>query len=126
MNDKNKVGRPSKYGPEILEKTFEYLHIYQELGHVIPSATGLAFYLGVTRKTVHMWANDDDKAEFCYTFDRIQQKQELDSLSGGLNSTYNPQIAKLVLHNHGYHDKQDLNTQGAVTVVIDSKDAGNL
>lgn len=120
------VGRPTLYGPDVLEKTFQYLNIYTELGHEIPSNSGLAYYLGVTRQTVYEWGKDENKKEFSYMLDRIQQKQEIDCLSKGLNGDYNSNIAKLVLTKHGYHDKQDVDTQGGISVTISSNDAGNL
>ncbi len=128
MNEENEntVGRPSIYGPDILEKAKEYLVCYRDLGHEIPSNSGLAFYLGVGRQTIYDWCKDDNKKEFSYIVERLQQKQEIDLVSNGLNGTYNSNISKLILGKHGYSDKQEIDTSGGLIVTIDSKDAGNL
>jgi len=107
-----KIGRPSLYTPEILEKAQNYLEIYESLGHVMPSNVGLSLHLGITRETVQAWGRDSEKKEFSYILDRIQAEQELVLFNKGLVGEFNSNICKLALGKHGYHDKQDTSLSG--------------
>ena len=99
------MARPSKYTAEYLAKAKEYLFNWKELGHMIPSAVGLADYLEVAESTVYEHANKHK--EFSEILRRINSKQQLELINGGLSNQLNANIAKLVLGKHGYHDKQD-------------------
>jgi len=121
-----KMGRPTLYGTEIIAKSQEYLenyHLYEEL---IPSQAGLALHVGVSRETLRKWGKDADKSEFIGILERIQAKQEVLLVSKGLGGEFNSNICKLVMGKHGYHDKQDLESQSTFKFSIDKKDAGNL
>lgn len=83
-------------------------------GDVVPSRAGLAVHLDVTRRTLANWAKEND--QFLTTLDKINTTQEKMALSGGLVGDYNSVIAKLLLANHGYSDKQDLSSSdGSMT-----------
>lgn len=99
-------GRPTKYDDGILKKVDEYLKRHKSYGDIIPSVAGLACVLDVTKKTLYNWA--DKNKEFLHALERIAQKQEKLCLSGGLSGDFNSTITKLLLGNHGYHEKQDL------------------
>jgi hypothetical protein len=99
----NPVGRPSLLTPELIAKAREYLFGYEEQGDVIPSAAGLACWLGVAKSSVYLYAQQND--DFSDTLDAIQAKQETLTLNKGMTGDFNPTIAKLVLANHGYSDK---------------------
>lgn len=102
------AGRPSAYNAEILEKAKQYVESgYINAGHQIPTIAGLSKTLNVHRDTIYGWAEDPEKEEFSDTLSKIKSEQEIVLLSKGLTGDFNGAIAKLVLHNHGYHDKVD-------------------
>jgi hypothetical protein len=116
------AGRPSKYNDEIIASANAYIDQYEELGHVIPSAVGLALTLGIRRSTLYDWGEKHE--EFSDILDQIQQKQEMLLVSKGLSSEFNSNITKLVLGKHGYHEKVD--NQTSMNVSIDHADAKTL
>lgn len=97
------MGRPSLLTPELIAKAREYLFGYEEQGDVIPSASGLACWLGVAKSSIYLYAQKND--DFSDTLDAIQAKQETLTLNKGMTGDFNSTIAKLVLANHGYSDK---------------------
>lgn len=96
------AGRPKQYNELYLQKAKNYLYDYDT---AIPSVAGLALALGVARSTVYEWANEDE--QFSDTLEQILTTQEIKALNGGITGDYNATITKLVLHNHGYSDKQE-------------------
>jgi hypothetical protein len=106
-------GRPSKYKPEYDDKALEYLERYEELGELVPTVAGLAMYLGVARSSVNLWAIQDDKPGFSEAFERIKTCQEIKLVSGGLGGAYNSAISKLMLHNHGYSEKTEVDNKSS-------------
>ncbi len=120
------VGRPSKYGPDTLEKARNYLINWKSLGDKIPSNAGLACELGVCRDTVNQWCKEEDKVDFSDIVKEIQVKQERELVNNGLDSTFNSNITKLVLNKHGYHEKQEIDQKGGFTLIIEGKDASTL
>ena len=131
------IGRPTEYSEEILEKAREYLDSCQdetervvdmeneEKGYQkyknklvvnLPSVAGLALYLHVARKTIYNWA--DEHEDFLHILEDILAEQEKRLIENGLSGDYNPQITKLVLGKHGYHDKQDVdqNIKGSISL----------
>ena len=116
MTDKPKHagGRPTKYNQDMLEQSIEYLDNYTDHDHIIPSVVGLADVLNVTTKTLYNWSDQEGNEEFLHILKRINDKQHLKLINGGLNGALNPAITKLVLGKHGYHDKvdQDVTSKG--------------
>lgn len=99
------AGRPSKYNPELQAKADDYvLFGFEDQGDVVPSVAGLCCYLGIVRSTAHEWR--DKYPRFSVTLEAISVKQENIALNGALGGQLNATIAKLVLANHGYSDKQ--------------------
>lgn len=108
------VGRPTKYNKEVIEKALNYLKNYEtEHKDAIPSVVGLACVLNIRRETLHVWAKDENKAEFSNILDQINNKQQRVLLSKGLTGDFNSNITKLVLGKHGYHDKQETELTGS-------------
>ncbi|EPI2106718.1 DNA-packaging protein [Providencia rettgeri] len=106
MATKTKMGRPSKFA-ESLGKAKEYLMGgYETVGDVIPSVAGLACYLGVSRKTVYEWVKES--TDLSDTLEGILAMQENKLINKGLNGDFNPTITKLMLANHGYSEKQEV------------------
>lgn len=99
----NPVGRPSLLTPELKERAKQYLYDFEQQGDVIPSAAGLACWLGVSKASVYNFGDQD--ADFLDTLQAIQAKQEMLTLNKGITGEFNSTISKLVLANHGYSDK---------------------
>ncbi|HFE3208153.1 DNA-packaging protein [Providencia rettgeri] len=106
MATKTKMGRPSKFA-ESLVKAKEYLMGgYETVGDVVPSVAGLACYLGVSRSTVKQYAKENE--DFSATLEAIKTLQENRLINKGLIGEFNPTITKLMLANHGYSEKQEV------------------
>ncbi|WP_241606910.1 DNA-packaging protein [Rosenbergiella epipactidis] len=111
MATKNKVGRPSKLA-ESIEKAREYLMGgYKTVEDVVPSVAGLACYLGISRSTAQEYAKDN--AEFSGTLEAIKTLQENKLINKGLVGDFNPTITKLMLANHGYSDKAEIDNKSS-------------
>jgi hypothetical protein len=98
--------RPTKYGKEAQEKAEDYLLRYEELGDVVPTAAGLAVYLGVSKSTIYLWA--EKNKDFSDTLKMVNAIQESRLSSGGLSNSMNASIVKLMLSNHGYSEKSQV------------------
>ena len=113
MTDENKNvgGRPSKYDDAMQFRADAYLYIYEEqLQEVVPSHAGLAVYLGVCKDTLYEWAKHHSM--FSDTLQKIKSNQEKCLINRGLSGKYNAQITKLMLANHNYSEKTDVNHGG--------------
>jgi hypothetical protein len=97
------VGRPTKLTDELKARAKEYLYAYETQGDAIPSAAGLACWLGISKASVYNYGEQD--ADFLDTLSAIQAKQEVVTLNKGITGEFNSTISKLVLANHGYSDK---------------------
>lgn len=105
MVSKKKIGRPSKLAVS-LEKANDYLMgEYKTVGDIVPSVAGLACYLGISRSTAQEYAKEN--SAFSGTLAAIKTVQENSLINKGLTGEFNATIAKLMLSNHGYADKQE-------------------
>ena len=120
-NTENKIGRPTKYCQELLEKAKQYLEVYEGLGDSIPNVEGLCIYIGIRRSTAYDWAKHEDKAEFSDTLELINMTQKRVLLNSGLTSKFNSNITKLALSNHGFSDKQQTEISGPGGKAIEQK-----
>jgi len=100
------VGRPTKYSDDLQLQADEYLFKYSEVGDVIPSRVGLCCYLGISKRVSYEW--EAIYPEFLHTLENIEAMQERTAVNRGLDGTFNAAITKLILHNHGYSEKQEL------------------
>lgn len=100
------VGRPTKYNEDLQAHADRYIFDYHEQEDVIPSAAGLCVWLGISRPTLHEW--ERIHPEFSATLAAIRELQEKVALNKGLTGAFNSTIVKLVLANHGYSDKQEI------------------
>ena len=108
-------GRPSKYTKELLEQAQWYVDNWRETGEVVPTLAGMAIRCGVDKHTISRWRKDEkNKPEFCALCARVEQQQELLLISGGLTKSYDSGLAKLLLHKHGYSDKQEVELSGEI------------
>ncbi|HAT4490328.1 TPA: hypothetical protein I9271_000981 [Proteus mirabilis] len=111
------VGCPSKLTNELIAKAKEYLcgGYKENEGQVIPSIAGLACYLGIARSTVYEYGKQDSDLgrEFSDTLDGIMAFQEMKLINSGLAGDFNATITKLMLANHGYSEKQEVDHQSS-------------
>ncbi|MBU9979651.1 DNA-packaging protein [Proteus mirabilis] len=111
------VGCPSKLTNELIAKAKEYLYggYKENEGQVIPSIAGLACYLGIARSTVYEYGKQDSDLgrEFSDTLDGIMAFQEMKLINSGLAGDFNATITKLMLANHGYSEKQEVDHQSS-------------
>jgi hypothetical protein len=118
------AGRPTDYSPEVITKSLQYLkECIDSFGGDIktvnlPSIEGLAIYLDINRDTIYKWEQDPDKKEFSDIVETIRAEQAKRLVNNGLSGNYNPTIAKLLLHKHGYSDKQEVEQSGTLNVNI--------
>ncbi len=143
-----KIHGNSKYGPNILKKSYQYLErckdgyerIYQGLKDVktkkkiyayehrvnFPTHEGLAIHLGITRRTLHNWSSDNK--DFFHVLDRLNQEQVKRLFDMGLSGRYNATIAKLVLAKHGYKESTDSSVKilniSLVKILTDANQTG--
>lgn len=119
--ERRPMGRPTDYGPHIIEITREYLDacipFYEDketkLKVVkIPTIEGLAVALNVRRETIHAWDREEDKLEFSHILGELRARQAEALISHGLSGDYNPTIAKVLLTKHGYREGLEQSGEG--------------
>lgn len=98
-------GRPTKLTDEVRKQAIGYYEDCINAG-VVPIAAQLAVILDVSKSTLYKWAETDDA--FSDTLSKIQTLQEATLVKGGLENKLNPTIAKLMLANHGYREKSEV------------------
>ena len=101
---KTNLGAPTKYTQDLQDQADEYIFKYSEVGDVIPSRVGLCCYLGVSKRVSYEW--ETLYPDFMHTLENIEAMQERTAVNRGLDGTFNAAITKLILHNHGYSEKQ--------------------
>ncbi|EMJ9774555.1 DNA-packaging protein [Morganella morganii] len=111
------VGCPSKLTDELIAKAKDYLYggYKEHENSVIPSIAGMACYLGIARSTVYEYAKQDSDLgrEFSDTLEGVMAMQELKLINSGLSGEFNPTITKLMMANHGYTEKQEIDHQSS-------------
>lgn len=116
-----KVGRPTDYSKEILDKVSDYILNHKEYGDEVPSVAGLSTHLNIARSTIYDWASQEDKKEFSDILEKLLSTQEKALINSGLNGKFNSTITKLILTKHGYTDKADVTSDGkAISLSFDS------
>ena len=108
-------GRPTSYNEQVLADAYDYLENYKETyGDLVPMVVGLCGAIKRGKSTVYEWQKDDDKQEFSDILNAIQEMQEKGLVNGGLSSSFNPAITKMLLAKHGYSDsvKTDITSAG--------------
>ena len=109
-------GRPTKYTDELLKISQDYITNYAIYDDMIPSIASLSLVLHVDRTTLYEWAKVHE--EFSHILSEIKSEQEKVLISKGLSGDFNSAITKLVLGKHGYHDKQDIDAKGEISISI--------
>ena len=100
----NKGGRPTKLTDELVSKAEMYLTDYPSNGDIVPTVAGLSVYLDIAKSSIYKYRDESDR--FSDTLERIESLQESKLVNGGLLGDFNATIAKLMLYNHGYSEKQ--------------------
>ncbi len=98
---------PTKHTPEVLEKAAQYISTWSKNGDVIPTVEALSSFIGIGRTQIYKWNKDEDKPEITNMLETIKKEQKRILLNKGLTGDFNSNITKLILHQHGLHDKQD-------------------
>lgn len=113
----NMAGRKSKI-KDMLKLGQEYLHKqgYIKNGEIIPSMAGLALYANCSRSSLYNYASSSE--EFKDILELIKARQEVELINKGLKGEFNASIAKLMLANHGYSEKQTLDHQSQGSSII--------
>lgn len=101
-----KGGRPTKLTDELIAKAEMYLVDYMSNEDIVPSVAGLSVYLDVAKSSIYKYKSEN--ARFSDTLERIESKQEQMLLKGGLMGDFNATITKLMMSNHGYSEKQQI------------------
>lgn len=102
----SKVGRPTKFVPEMVEWVEEYIGDCSgiDLGDVlrIPTIEGLARVLKIDTDTINDWVKHDDKKEFSVAIKKLKEAQKEKLMQLGLQGKYNPAMSIFLLKaNHG-------------------------
>lgn len=134
-----KNGRPTKYdGEKTIERVQAYLDAchdeetefhatrgeksdtYQRLVRVrIPTIEGLALALDLHKDTLYQWKSE--YPDFSDVIDKAMKIQANRLMENGLNGTYNPTIAKVLLAKHGYRDGIEMTGANGGAIEIDDK-----
>lgn len=116
----NLDGRPSSYTDDVPNKVKSFVEQCLENDR-LPTRAGLSNYIGVTKDTLIKWGEENKQL-----FDALKgldQLQEDEVWQRALKGEYNSNIAKLLLHNHGYSDKSqsEIETKGDPLIIIKEK-----
>jgi hypothetical protein len=109
--------RPTKYNNDMYEKAMDYIANFRtiDIGNAsnasVPTAAGLAIYLGVAKSTLYKWAEEHDA--FSDTLAFLNDMQEYELTNNGLNGKFSGVITKLMLSNHGYTEKIENTNKGS-------------
>ena len=99
------MSRPTELTEALIKMAAHYADSgFSENSEALPTISGLALYLGKSKSSLHSYA--DQSEEMADILDRIKCRQEVMLINGGLHGDFNAGIAKLMLANHGYNEKQ--------------------
>ena len=105
------MARPTKYSPALQKKADDYVKDHMAHGDPVPSIEGLADHLDIHRDTCYAWRDTIDA--FSDTFERVIRKQARMLIGGGLTNEFNSAITKLMLANHGYREKSEVDNRSS-------------
>lgn len=140
MEDKKKVGRPTKYKEEYCDMLIEHFNItpqilkkkteYYQNGNIkseseypvaneLPTFQSFANKIDVNMDTLEEWKSK--YKEFSEAYTRAKELQEHIWLVNGMSNLYNSQFAQFFGKNClGYKDKQEIETTNVANLKIDS------
>jgi hypothetical protein len=106
---KRKIGRPSKYTPQLLALAESYIDNFSELDNdVIPTNEGLCEWIGINDDTLYEWLKHEDKKEISEVVKQVQKKQKRIISNSGITGEFNANISKLFLSQHGIIEKKQI------------------
>jgi hypothetical protein len=95
--------------PEILPLCAAYIARFidgENKREHIPTMAGLAIHLGISKKTLYNWKDQQQEnesySEMMEILEFLNTNQEVITVNGGLNGVFNSGIVKIILGNHGY------------------------
>lgn len=106
-----KVGRPTKYRPEMVQELDKYLQTTGKEQMSLPTIQGFALWLQVDDETLTEWAKIHD--DFSATLRRLKHLQAKQLIDDGIygGKEVNATIIKLMLqNNHGMKERTDTTT----------------
>lgn len=126
-------GRPTKYNPQIITQTNEYIKSCGREQMTLPTIQGLAIKLCVNKTTIYEWAKENP--EFSNAIDKLMDYQAQQLINDGIygGKEINAPIVKLMLmNNHGMREKSDTDVtsngkeiQPVLVKFLGDEDAGN-
>jgi len=121
---KKKVGRPTKYTPEMITKGKVYLKAAIPENMDIPSVEGLSVYLGIGLRTLYDWGKK--YKDFRTLLKEVKTKQKLCLMQIGIfgGKEINATIVALMLRvNHKMVEttKSDITSKGEKVLVMPSE-----
>ena len=102
---KKKVGRPTKYTPDVFKKIEEYMQMCGKEQMSLPSVEGLAVYLDISKETIYQWSKE--YKEFSDAIKKIATKQKIQLMDDGMygGKEINAAMAIFLLKvNHGMRE----------------------
>jgi hypothetical protein len=87
------LGRPTKYKKQYCKDIVSYFKI-KPFPKKLPTLEGFAIKLGVTKKTLHNWAEKDP--DFLYALKQARERQHEVWLQNTLSGKYNATFAKFL------------------------------
>jgi hypothetical protein len=108
IKSNGKVGAPTRYTPELIEKAKEYIERWEELGDPVPMLCGMYVHCGIHKGLGSKWRGDAEKVEFHELCARVEVQQERELLRKGLIRSTDSSLTKLMLMRHGYTDRQEI------------------
>lgn len=101
-----KVGRPTKYYPDLIEEINKYIEESIPENMAFPQVEEFAHKIGVTKKTLYNWGKKHK--EFLHALRMLKQKQKIDLVKIGVfgGKEINSNIVSLLLKvNHKMIEK---------------------
>jgi hypothetical protein len=119
-------GRPTLYNSQMQEAADEYVDGFGfdddgavkrvgSMKEAVPTVAGLAYRLKVAERTLYNWGKEHES--FLQTLSNLQAKQHMMLASGGLTRVYDSAITRLMLANHGYSEKQQVEHSGDLPTI---------
>jgi len=107
------MARPTILNDSLEASIQEYLNAYKNIGQVVPSVVGLCNFIGVSKSTIYTWKEDKASDILLDTLEEINEIQHIMLVSGGLSNAMNATIVKLMLSNHGYSEKSEIDNKSS-------------
>ena len=106
---KRKIGRPTKYTPETINKINEYIEEAIPQNMKIPTVEGIALKLGISKETLYQWAKKRPEFSDALAELKMKQKECLTEIGIFGGKEINASIVQLLLKiNHGMTESTPL------------------